>query len=84
MRAIAVYDWGRWVADCPNPACTNALAVEPGQTGWLCRYVSPATGQVIGCNTQAPLDWPPDPHAIAAALADKPESARCWRPEPDQ
>jgi len=78
--AIARYDWGRWVADCPNPACTNALLVQPGQTEWLCRSVN-NQGRVDGCLTAASLVWPDDPAAIAAGLAGMPESEQNWRPE---
>lgn len=81
MRAVAFYDWGRWVADCPNPACTNALALELGQTAWFCHYLNPATGNVTGCLTQAELVWPEDPASIMSSLAGQPESARQWRPE---
>lgn len=28
--------WGRWVADCGYPDCTNAKIVIPGQTQFLC------------------------------------------------
>ena len=77
--AVAFYDYGRWVADCPNPQCTNALLVDPGQQKWLCRYVD-NLGRVQGCLTSAPLAWPENREAIEADLAGKPESAQHWKP----
>lgn len=82
MRAVAFFDYGRWVADCPAPGCTNALALEPGQRTWLCRWVNPNNGNVIGCGTTAPLDWPADRADIEASLIGLPESAQHWKPEP--
>lgn len=81
MRAVAFFDYGRWVADCPSPGCTNALALEPGQKTWLCRWVNPNTGNVIGCGTAAPLVWPADRADIEASLIGLPESAQHWKPE---
>jgi hypothetical protein len=31
--ASASYDWGRWIAQCPEPGCTDARAVYHPQTG---------------------------------------------------
>lgn len=76
MKAVAYLNWGRWVADCPNPACTNAMQVEPGQAQFEC--TRPA-----GCGTTAPLAWPDDPAAVEAEVADLPESQRHWKPTPE-
>lgn len=84
MEAVAFYDYGRWVADCPNPACTNALALEPGQEKWLCRFPTGAREHPRweGCGTTAPIAWPEDPGAIEKSLAGLPESQQHWKPEP--
>lgn len=80
MRAVARYDWGRWLADCPNTLCANALALTIGQEQWLCRWYD-NRGVPDGCGTTAPIDWPDNPMEIMAALATKPESQRHWQPE---
>lgn len=73
MRAVAYINWGRIVADCPNPDCTNALALDPGQSEFRC---------LQGCGMVAQVEWPEDIGAIEASLADLPESQQQWRPEP--
>lgn len=78
MRAVARYDWGRWVADCPNPRCTNADALEVGQTQFHC------TGVEGSCGTWASIDWPDDPVTIERDLAHLPESQQHWRPAPGE
>jgi hypothetical protein len=82
-HAVARLDWGRFVADCPNPACTNALAVEPGQEMFKCEFKggTPAAPRIEGCRTVAPLDWPADPDAVWREVADLPESQQNWRPQ---
>jgi hypothetical protein len=82
VRAVAFFDYGRWVADCPAPNCTNALALERGQATWLCRWVNPNNGNVIGCGASAPIAWPADPEAVEASLIGRPESAQHWKPDP--
>lgn len=79
MHAVARVDWGRWVADCPNPDCTNAMELASGQRQWACRFT--AGGRIQGCGTIAPIDWPKDVAEIEAGIAGKPESAQQWRPE---
>lgn len=80
MRAVAYYNFGRWVADCPNPQCTNALQLQPGQSEWTCRFTNGA-GQMDGCGTATPIAWPDNPQKIEADLGGKPESYQHWRPE---
>jgi hypothetical protein len=85
-HATARLDWGRFVADCPNPACANAMGVEPGQELFRCEFPAgtPQAPRIDGCRTVAPIDWPADPEAIWRAVADLPESQQQWRPEPDE
>lgn len=81
-HAVAYVNWGRWVADCPNPTCTNALELEVGQQHWKCEWVRDRHGNLDGCRTTAPIDWPADPAAVEQDLAARPEADRHWRPEP--
>lgn len=85
MEAVAFYDYGRWVANCPNPACTNALALERGQEQWLCRFQAgtPQVPRWEGCGTSAPIVWPDNATAIERDLASLPESAQHWEPSRD-
>ncbi|MFC7276217.1 hypothetical protein ACFQS1_19670 [Paractinoplanes rhizophilus] len=81
-HAVARYDWGRWVADCPSPDCTNAMLLDPGQQRWQCRFPLDDHGHAFGgCGTVVPIDWPASPRAIELDLAGMPESQRQWRPE---
>jgi hypothetical protein len=84
-HAVARYDWGRWVADCPSPTCTNAIGLAVGQKTFQCGYwVGPRPeDRVPGCGAVAPLAWPADPAAIEVELAGVPESQRHWKPEPE-
>lgn len=82
MHAIARVDWGRWVADCPNPDCTNAMILSEGQQTWGCRFV--ADGRIQGCGTTAPIAWPADVAAVEAGVAGRPESAQQWQPKEDR
>jgi hypothetical protein len=80
--AVARFDWGRWVADCPNPACTNAMQLDLGQAEFACRFLIDEKRRAYGgCGTTAPIDWPDDPAAIEAGLAGLPEGAQNWKPE---
>lgn len=82
-HAIARLDWDRWLADCPNRECTNAMALAIGQGEFLCRYPVDDRGNFGGCMTNVPIDWPDDPAAIQASLAGLPEPERRWAPEPE-
>lgn len=82
--AIARLDWGRWLADCPNPECTNAMALEVGQQRWHCRFPLDSVGHAWGgCGVTAGVVWPDNPESIARELAGLPEAKRNWRPEED-
>jgi hypothetical protein len=63
--AYAEANWGRWIARCPRPWCSNAMALEVGQQGFIC-------GGWGGCGYAADVIWPPDPQAIEAILAMRP------------
>ena len=74
----AYMSWGRWVADCPNPACASAMALEPGQTTFHC-----ASRNMIGaCGTIANIGWPDDVGGIQAATAGIHPAQRSWSSAP--
>lgn len=82
MKAIARLDWGRWLADCPSPTCTNAMVLEPGQLEFRCWFrIGSGPQQYGGCGTVAPIEWPADKATIDAEMAGKAESEQNWRPE---
>jgi hypothetical protein len=76
--AIAYMSWGSWVADCPNPECTNAKSLQREQTQYHCW----ANGRPGACGTFADIQWPsdPDPDTVETALSGRSESRRSWRP----
>ena len=64
-------NWGRWVADCPNPYCRSALAGTPGQRYFACWE----------CGTGADVVWPDNVDHITYLLAMRPNPAtRNWAP----
>lgn len=67
MAAIAYLNWGRWVADCPTPGCTNAAGVAPGRTTVTC-----VGAEGSHCGYTYPLVWPSDPKSDYAGLAGLP------------
>jgi len=71
MTTFAYHNWGRWVADCADPACPNAEDLERGQAGMVCSF----------CGQTQPVVWPADPVAIGRVLASRPvPSTRNWNP----
>jgi hypothetical protein len=74
VRALAYYNHGRWVADCPHEGCFSALAVEGG--GSATCAVPPS-----GCGRRYEVEWPGNAAAIERALAVRPEENRNWFPE---
>jgi hypothetical protein len=82
--AVARLDWGRWVADCPSPTCSNAMQLDRGQAEFHCRFlIDPQRQAYGGCGTVAAIDWPDDADAIQRGLQDQPEGAQNWRPADD-
>lgn len=80
--AVARFDWGRWVADCPSPTCMNAMQLEPGQEQFECRFlIDPQRQAYGGCGTVAEIEWPDDVAGIERETEGKPESEQNWRPE---
>lgn len=72
--AYAEANCGRWIARCPRPYCTNALALEREQAGFVCEGG-------LACGMAAPLEWPADPDAIEAILLQRPvPTTRNWLP----
>jgi len=68
-------NWGRWIARCPRPYCTNALALMgPEETIFVCVAED-------GCGQVAEIIWPPDPDAIKTLLLMRPvPRTRSWVP----
>jgi hypothetical protein len=84
VKAVARLDWGRWLADCPAPHCTNAMQLKPGQEQFACRFlVDPQRQLYGGCGITAPIEWPANVAAIEADLTSRPESAQNWKPADD-
>lgn len=64
-KALAYVNHGRLVAQCPMaPHCTNAMALEKGQTMYHC-------GGLGGCGTVVAIQWPDGMDAILAALEER-------------
>lgn len=62
-------NWGRWIADCLTPHCTNAWMVRVGDDHWDC-FTCGYTNQVL---------WPPDPAAVEYLLSMRPDpKTRNW------
>jgi hypothetical protein len=74
VKALAYYNHGRWVADCPYEGCFSALAVEGG--GGVTCAAPPA-----GCGRRYQVEWPADAAAIERAVKVRPEQNRNWFPE---
>lgn len=76
--ALAYLNWGRWVADCPEPGCQDARAVYNPQTGQrqaqdLCVQGHPFL-----------IEMPPPAleGQLVAAVADRANDAdRSWYPK---
>jgi hypothetical protein len=82
-HAAAYLNFDRWVADCPNPRCTNAMQVWPGQREFRCEPPLRPDGSRSWqghCGLVVPLDFPPDPGAVEADYAHLPEAHRSEPP----
>lgn len=72
--AYAEANWGRWIARCPEPWCTNAMQVDRGQRTYVCCGLG-------GCGVGVELVWPADPAAIELVLSMRPvPGTRNWLP----
>lgn len=72
--AYAYANWGRWVVDCPQPFCDNAMKVDCWQERFEC--LGPDS-----CGYSSPITWPADPEAIEILLAMRPaKKTRNWLP----
>lgn len=72
--AYAEANWGRWLARCPAPWCTNAVALERFQLEFACAGMD-------GCGCVTDVVWPPDPAAIELLLTMRPvPRTRNWLP----
>jgi hypothetical protein len=65
MESMTYINWGRFVADCADPACQDAVLVNPGQQSASC--VNGHTFDVV---------WAPGIEAATAALEQRPEERR--------
>lgn len=74
LRAVAVVNAGRWIAQCPRRYCYNAVRLEPGQRTFHCAAID-------GCQLIAPVIWPPNAQEIWDELSRRPApSTRNWAP----
>lgn len=72
-RARAYINKGRWVADCPQPYCNSALALDLGQTQFACR--DPL------CRVLSEVEWPANADELFSALRERPNpDDRDWAP----
>lgn len=72
--ATAYVNHGRWVADCPQPGCTNAIALTPNQSLFHCAGLG-------GCQQVSTVAWPVGADDIWAELRRRPsESNQHWAP----
>jgi hypothetical protein len=70
-EAVAFVNWGRWVADCPDPDCSNAEELTAAAAVMVCGF----------CSRSWPIVWPVDVALIDAALSVRPvPSTRNWVP----
>lgn len=88
LRALAYVSWGRWVADCPRPGCTNAEHFgrdkNTGHVGGLTgvTFVCGTAGN--GCGLRCRADWPQNVADIERLLMMRPVVAtRNWHPGED-
>jgi hypothetical protein len=73
--AYAEANWGRWIARCIRPYCTNAVGLMPGQQLFICE------GGPDACGQTADVMWPADPDAIETVLAMRPvRRTQNWLP----
>jgi hypothetical protein len=75
--ALAYLNWGRWVADCPEPGCQDARAVYHPVTGQRQAEDVCANGHPFA------IDMPPPPAEaqLVAAVAERANDAdRSWYP----
>ena len=73
MDVVVYHNWGRWVADCPDVACSNAEEYGRGLTdiSFVCS----------DCRRISTPIWPDDRDKITALLDARPvPSTRNWWP----
>jgi len=83
MRSItAYYNWGRWVAECPEPDCFGAEQLDRNQTAFECNCVAPGVCRhsSLRCGAEAFVSWPDDPETIEAVCEPRPVNNRNWHP----
>lgn len=83
-EALAYFNWGRWVVDCPQPGCSDAREVKPPQLEDVCvnghpfRIVMPPVEEAAAIAAElrkrvrdADQSWYPRGH-VRAELAGQP------------
>jgi hypothetical protein len=80
--ALAYFNWGRWVVDCPEPGCTDARSVytQDKDTG---EYVGkPHTEDVCANGHPFRIAMPPPTMEarIVTALAERDDADKSWFP----
>lgn len=83
MRAAVYYNWGRWIADCPDRDCYASLRVFP--TGEAKKMAVCDCRERDLCGHDGfhglafSLEWP-DVSSIEAVCAPRPKKNRNWYP----
>lgn len=87
LRAVAFLSWGRWVAACPRPYCSNNEMrgqCDDGSLGGLRADHFECRSAYGGCGLRCPVDWPANIAEIEALVMCRPVPAtRNWRPGED-
>lgn len=81
LCALVRVHWGRWIADCPRPGCTNS---EHHGADPVTRHVGGLTGSAFRCahcSLACQAVWPPNVDDINTLLSQRPvPSTRNWLP----
>jgi hypothetical protein len=74
----AYINHGRWIVDCPNPACRSALLAHETRCDCGDQTVCEHRGE---CNTPITATYPPDAEGIWTILERRPREHRNWTTE---
>ena len=73
MEAVVYFNWGRWLAECPDPSCSNAEEYGRG--------LKDGSMVCSNCKRMAPARWPDDRATIQKVLEMRPvPGTRNWFP----
>jgi hypothetical protein len=83
MKALAYYNWGRWVVDCPVPGCGDARALHPEDHITGIPSAEPMYEQVCAAGHPITIEMPPGQEAarIEVALSERADGDKGWYPK---